>query len=202
MISSYSELRSVARDTLRGNWGMAILVAFLYTAIMSAVGYIPLLGVVAMFVLGGPFTFGYFAYFLQLHRGQRPELGVLFGGFQRFGPTLVLYLLMSVFIFLWSLLLIIPGIIASFRYAMAFYIMHDDPNVSAMDALRRSSEMMKGYKLKLFVLYLTFFGWFLLSCLTLGIGFLWLMPYAQAAMTAFYEQVRTASVQAEGTYTA
>lgn len=191
MVYSNSEIRYAARERLKGNWGMAVLVTFLYTAISTVISAIPVVGYIAPLILTGPLVFGVYAYFLYIVRGEQAEIGAMFSGFQKFGPTLVLYLLQVVFVLLWSLLLIVPGIIAAFRYSLAFFIMHDNPGIGAMEALRQSSEMMKGYKGKLFMLYLSFIGWALLSIVTLGIGFLWLFPYMTAALAAFYEQLKT-----------
>lgn len=192
-MASNSEIRAIARANLKGFWGISILVCFLYSVILSVLGYIPIAGAIATFLISGAFMYGLYAFFLQQARGQQPELGVMFSGFQKFGATLVLYLLMMIFVLLWSLLLIIPGIIAALSYSMAFFLLLDNPNLKAMDALRQSKEMMKGYKGKLFMLYLSFLGWILLGIITFGIGFLWIMPYMQAALTAFYEQLRTSS---------
>jgi len=130
---------------------------------------------------------------LQLIRGQQPKLETIFSGFQKFGTTLLLNLLMTIFVLLWTLLLIIPGIIASFRYAMAWYILHDNPEIRAIDAIRQSKAMMQGYKGQLFLLYLSFIGWFILCILSFGIGFLWLLPYIQSSSSAFYENLKAQS---------
>ena len=92
------------------------------------------------------------------------------------------------FISLWSLLLVIPGIIAAFRYAMAFFILADDENCGPLEALSRSKEMINGNKWKYFCLCWRFFGWALL-CSFLPIGWLWLIPYMQTSLAAFYEDV-------------
>jgi uncharacterized membrane protein len=99
---------------------------------------------------------------------------------------------MGIFIWLWMLLLIIPGIIMSFAYAMTLYIVADSEykGLSAMDAIRRSREMMRGYKWKLFCLQLRFLGWILLSILTFGILFFWVVPYIQMATINFYKDVK------------
>jgi uncharacterized membrane protein len=188
---SNADIRYAARERLKGNWGMAVLVGFLFTVITSAIGSIPGVNFIAPLILTGPMMYGLFIYFLYLVRGQQPELGVMFSGFQKFGPTLVLNLLQLLFVLLWSLLLIIPGIIASFRYSMAYFILHDHPGMTGKEAIRQSGEMMRGYKGKLFMLYLSFIGWGLLSLLTFGIGFLWLLPYMYASLAAFYEQLKT-----------
>ena len=99
-------------------------------------------------------------------------------------------LLMYIFIILWSFLLFIPGIIKAFSYAMTPFILEENPELSANEAIDRSRAMMKGHKFDLFWLLLSFIGWFLLSLLTLGIGGLWLSPYQQTAVAAFYEDVK------------
>ena len=101
------------------------------------------------------------------------------------------YLLMYIFIILWSLLFIIPGIVKAFSYAMTPYILEENPELSANDAIDRSRAMMKGHKFDLFYLYLSFIGWAILCVLTLGIGFLWLTPYMSTATAAFYEDVKS-----------
>lgn len=98
--------------------------------------------------------------------------------------------LMGVFIFLWSLLFVIPGIIKIFSYAMTPYILDEYPDMGCNDAIDLSRKMMKGHKLDLFILGLSFIGWMLLSILTFGIGFFWLTPYMSAANAAFYEDVK------------
>ena len=98
--------------------------------------------------------------------------------------------LTGLFIALWSLLLIIPGIIKAFSYAMTPYILVEYPELSASEAIHRSRMMMRGHKFDLFWLYLGFIGWFLLCLLTAGIGFLWLSPYVETAKAAFYEEVK------------
>lgn len=100
--------------------------------------------------------------------------------------TLTTYLLKMVFIFLWSLLFIIPGIIKRFSYAMTEFILVDNPKLTANEAITKSKEMMNGNKWRYFLLHLSFIGWYLLSILTFGIGFVFLAPYIKAAETAFY----------------
>ena len=96
-------------------------------------------------------------------------------------------------VFLWTLLLFIPGIIMAFAYAMTPYILEDNPELSAWDASTRSREMMKGHKFDLFYLYLSFLGWAILAILTCGIGFIWLIPYMQLAEVSFYNDIKGGS---------
>ena len=99
-------------------------------------------------------------------------------------------LLMEIMVGLWSLLLFIPGIIKSFSYAMTPYILVDNPELTASEAIHRSRMMMKGHKFDLFYLYLSFIGWFFLAIMTMGVGFLWLTPYIQTAEASFYEEIK------------
>ena len=98
--------------------------------------------------------------------------------------------LMTILIFLWSLLLVIPGIIKSFSYSMTPFILDEFPELSPSETIHRSRMMMKGHKFDLFWLYLSFIGWGILCLFTFGIGFLWLVPYMQTAEAAFYEEVK------------
>ena len=99
-------------------------------------------------------------------------------------------LLSYILICLWSLLLLIPGLIKIFSYSMTPYILEEYPELTASEAIHRSRMMMRGHKFDLFWLYLGFLGWFILSCLTAGIGFLWLIPYVDTSVAAFYEEVK------------
>jgi uncharacterized membrane protein len=105
--------------------------------------------------------------------------------------------LMGVFVFLWSLLFVIPGIIKAFSYAMTPFILEEHPELSANEAIDHSRAMMKGHKFDLFWLYLSFIGWGILCIFTLGIGLLWLVPYMQTAQSSFYEDVK-ADYEANG----
>ncbi|MCU5506971.1 hypothetical protein COA05_17815, partial [Bacillus thuringiensis] len=99
------------------------------------------------------------------------------------------YIVVNIYIFLWFLLFIIPGIIKSFSYAMTYFIINDHPEYSINQAITESRRMMDGHKMEYFILCLSFIGWFILSCITLGIGFLWLIPYFYTTSAAFYEEI-------------
>jgi uncharacterized membrane protein len=197
-LTENSALRALARQQLTGNWGgsiLAVVVVGIIIGVVSGISVaIPPVGIIINIIIGGPLTFGLIRYFLKLKRAEGPALENLFDGFNNFVPSLVLFILIQVFTFLWFLLFIIPGIIAALRYSQAFYILNDNPGMSAMEALNKSKEMMVGHKGKLFVLYLSFIGWFLLSCITCGVGFLWLVPYVQTTLANFYDDLKNAEV--------
>jgi uncharacterized membrane protein len=96
---------------------------------------------------------------------------------------------MLLFVILWALLLIVPGIIAAISYSMTFYIMADNKEMSAQDAIRKSKVLMTGNKYRYFCLGCRFIGWFILGIVTLGIGFLWIMPYFMVSNARFYESL-------------
>lgn len=193
-IKTNSELRRSAREQLNGNWGTAILLCLIYSIICGLPGCIPYFGAIIGILISGPLTLGLSTCFLKLVRHEPFRFENLFDGFKRFSSSVIAQLVITIFVFLWSLLLLIPGIIASYRYSMVFYILSDNPEISAMEALTSSKEMMIGFKWKLFCLHLSFIGWALLGMLTLGIGYLWLTPYIYGATTNFYENLKTAQL--------
>lgn len=140
----------------------------------------------AQFVIGGAVELGMCAYFSKRALGENADIKDEFSYFQYFGKALGLRIVTSIFIFLWTLLLIVPGIIASYRYAMATYILAEHPEMGIMEAIEASKQMMDGNKWALFCLDFSFIGWALLSACTLGIGDLFLNPYTRMATAHFY----------------
>ena len=116
----------------------------------------------------------------------------LFDGFGFTGKIILLNLVTGLFVFLWSLLLVIPGIIAIYRYRFALYNLCENPELGVMDALRLSKQQTMGFKLDLFVLDVTFIGWGLLCGLTLGILSIWIQPYIQQTDLAYFDAIRAA----------
>ena len=213
--SSNKELMAAARSSLSGSWGMAVLGYVLYfILVMSftlfifssvffvsavsmasgantelAVNSMQLFAQLVELLVTGAFTVGFMGFFLGIAQENEARMELLFVGFQRFFKSFGVYFFYSLFIILWSLLLIIPGIIAAFRYAMVFFIVADDENCGVFEALTRSARMMKGHKWKFFCLHWRFFGWALL-CSLIPIGWLWLVPYIQTSFAKFYEDVK------------
>ena len=165
------------------------LVVPVMTALQILAGAALLYGLV-MTVLGSVIRLGYARYNLNLADGKPAGLADLFGYFHRFRDALVLRLLICVYVFLWSLLFLFPGIMASYSYSVAPYIMAEDPSCTPREAIRRSRDLMDGYRVELLVLRFSFIGWTLLSALTLGLGALVLVPYSQAAEAVFYRQLQ------------
>ena len=189
MKTENSVLMKNAWETLRGKWGIAIPASLIYS-LTFVIQKIPKAGGILTLVIAGPMMLGFSIFILRLSRGQDVRLENLFEGFKNLGNSIGAYLLYLVFVFLWSLLLIIPGIVAAISYSMTFYIMADDSNIGPLEALRKSKAMMFGNKWKMLLMALRFIGWILLSILTLGIGFLWLFPYISVTYAKFYDDIK------------
>lgn len=209
------EYKNAALTALKGNWAPSViativLMAFTYLIIgpyvvmymLNLNGMTPgsaglSLGVYALYIFGFTFVFsplniGYTYAFNSLYmEGDNALTGNTFRfGFRRWGRNVWGMFLVGFFTSLWSLLLIVPGIIKFYAYAMTPYILIDNPELSANQAINLSCKMMKGHKFDLFFLQLSFIGWGILSVFTGGIGLLWLMPYMMSAQAAFYQDIK------------
>ena len=150
---------------------------------------IALVMAVIYFILGSFIGVGYAKFNLNLVDKKETAFETLFAYFSYWKTTAVMRLLRGLYVFLWSLLFIIPGIVAGFSYAMTDYIMAENPELTASEAIEQSKTMMMGNRWRLFCLQFSFIGWDILATLAFGIGHLWLTPYKQAAYAAFYREV-------------
>ena len=219
MNATNSELRARARETLGkkifgSQWGMAVLVSFVLMIILEvpSVSYDQTFYLgefeikhsfslsLGQFIFRGAVMFGLCKTFLTAVRTKgKISFDLAFDGFKDFKRTFLLGLLENIFIILWSLLFIIPGIVKSLSYSMAYYIMLDNPEYTWRECLDESQKMMKGHKWQLFCLYLSFIGWYILGALALGVGVLWVTPYQHTAQAEFYNELKgeTAPADAE-----
>ena len=217
MAVTRKELKDNAKQSLRGNWGWAIIV-FLITAIIFGIftgaghwldeTYINYDGTNIFYQFASPIGsillwIGSFIglsrniAFLELRDDQKEEKPYMaaFSVFteNRFGPELINFVLVSIFTFLWTWLLIIPGIIKAYSYSMTPYIVKDmvasDKQVGATDGINASKELMKGHKMALFIFDLSVLGWNILAAITCGLGYLWVTPYYQTAKANFYRHI-------------
>ncbi len=206
-MKSNSRLRREARMYLRGKWADAALFTLLFFIIASVVGIPQTAGEslansspglslrltafgTAISILIIPVIWRYTITLLELRRGENIAFENLFKFSGNYGRVLTTILLEGIYILLWTLCFIIPGIIKSFSYAMTPYILRDYPGLSNNAAIELSMEMMQGNKFRLFLLALSFLGWGILALLTCGIGIFWLYPYAYTSVAGFYEDVR------------
>jgi len=199
-----------AKSYLNGNWPEIIIVTIIVVLLTSVsgsdswIGYESGsfkfglsggLGQVFSLIVSGPLAYGYF-YFLKSIKNRSGEISQVFEGFsERFKETFMAHLITTMFVVLWSLLLIIPGLIASISYSMVYLILLDNPNMNAYQAIQESKRMMSGNKMRYFEFVISFAGWFFLGILTLGIGLLYLKPYFDAAKIEFYEDLKNQSTR-------
>lgn len=183
-------LMEQARASLTNKWGSAALATLLIAAVTVGIRIVPVLGGIAGLIISGPMALGSVLLWLAYARGQVVKPSMIFRGFDNFVNALLAQLFVFIFTFLWTLLLIIPGIMAAFSYSMTFFIMADDPSIKPRDAIRKSRAMMQGHRMKLFFLSCRFIGWEILGVLTLGIGFFWIVPYLSVSIAKFYEDIK------------
>jgi uncharacterized membrane protein len=145
---------------------------------------------VGSLLISGPLTMGLTYLMLKLDKGEVISVEMMFVGFNNFSRSFTAGVLIALYTFLWSLLLIVPGIIASISYSMTFFIMQENPNITPSEAIIQSKDMMMGHKWRFFELSLSFLGWFFLSLITFGLGFLYVGPYYYAAVTVFYQDLK------------
>lgn len=207
---SRAEIKLRAKDSLRGHWPMAIgamVIMGILAGIIGSIGggfeaadiakgddtgavlWNVLLQIVAVCATA-PLSLGIISFFIKISRNQFVELAEIFSKFKTIWlKSIGLSLWITLKVLLWSLLLLIPGIIASLAYSMAYYIMAEDDQVGINQAVEISKAMMQGYKMQLFVLQLSFIGWAILCAIPCGLGYLWLMPYMQTTYANFYNKV-------------
>lgn len=137
-----------------------------------------------------PLSWGLRVSFLTPAKGEKYKMGEVFDGYRSFVPVFMTMFLKQIYVLLWSLLLIVPGIVKYYSYSVTEFIMRENPDRKYNDAIEDSMKMMNGYKTKLFMLDLSLIGWFILSCLTLGIGFFFLLPYQQTCHAEFYLRLK------------
>lgn len=204
-------LKREALNALRGNWGASVLLTLIVLAISGLVPLffeVPLSGGYEAWLLQDtapigatlvstlisllliPLSIASIWFFIDLLRGNGPKISDVFNPYRDLGLGLKIIgisIMQSIFLFLWFLLLFVPGVIKSIAYSQTFYLLKDHPEYSTFEAITESRKRMVGLKWKYFLLCLSFIGWGLLSIITFGIGLLWLMPYMSTTFSAFYD---------------
>jgi uncharacterized membrane protein len=198
-MKTISEYKDMALQSLEGKWGKAAIATLIVFIILELFGSSPsffmdpipsmvLQGVLSVLLL--PLAWGYITFFLRIIRDENLDYGHLFDGFNQYFRIFLAELLKGIYILLWALLLIIPGLIKEYSYAMTEFILKDNPEMSGEEAICESMRLMQGHKMQLFLLDLSMIGWLILSFLTLGIGLLFLLPYNYTAHAHFYEDLK------------
>lgn len=211
---SISTLKKEAKVSLKGYWGTGVAVTFivfLINVFLPLIFEIPLSGGFTNWVMQDtdqtpvaslisllisiiliPLGIGVMWFYLNLARGGLPKLEEIFFVYKDWKVSLKLIwvsIVQGIFVFLWSLLLLIPGIIKGLAYSQVFFLLKDHPEYSVLEAITESRKRMVGYKWKYFLLNLSFIGWGILCIISLGIGFLWLIPYYSTTLAEFYDDI-------------
>lgn len=198
----YSKLRAKARESLHGNWLMAAGLFVAASLLFGSPEFIlnpdqseftwkdPV--ILALSILLLPLAIGSVWAWVDLSRGGKVRFTHLIEPYKTmFGKSILVGVLQGLFLSLWTLLFIVPGIIKSFSYMLTYHILRDEPELSPLQAITKSRRMMDGHKAEAFVLGLSFIGWILLGIVTLFIGFLWIAPYMSVTYAHFYNMLRT-----------
>lgn len=188
------ELKAQAKAQLKGNIGILIAVTLIIGAISAVAStlaaLIPFGGAIIAIVITPAFVLSTSRIYLMVVRGGNPEIKDSFSGFDDFFSAFKVTLLVGFYTFLWSLLFIIPGIIKGYSYSMSMYVLADNKGMSARECIAESKKMTNGHKAELFVLDLSFIGWYLLSCLTCGLAMLYVVPLINATHANVYETIK------------
>lgn len=210
-----SQIKKKSLASLKGKWGIGVgltLIVFLITSIVPTIVEVLLSGGFSEWIdqteppliadmvnllisfLFIPMTVASYWFYLVIARWNDPKISDVFAVYKEWELSLKVIgtsILVGIFTILWSLLLIIPGIIKGISYSQVFFLLRDNPQLSALEAITESKVRMKGYKWKYFLLNLSFIGWAFIAIFTLGIGFLWLTPYISTANATFYNELIT-----------
>ena len=208
-----AELKAQAKEQLAGKvWKLflctlvsclpAIIVSSIQSASTIANGGAPgpfasMLTSVVNILITPALSLGLIMVYLNVTYGDEPQVSTVFEPFKRnYGKTIALTLLVGLFVILWTCLFIIPGIIMAYAYSQACYILAENPDMSVMDCIRESKRIMKGRKMDLFILQLSFLPWALLVIVTAGIASIYVTPYMSLTVTNFYHRIKKGGDQA------
>ena len=197
-----AELKMAAKQQIKGKIGILFVIT-LVIAVISGIasvilGLIPVVGSLAATVIVTPaFALSVVRIYLNVVKGNAPELNDAFTGFDDFWAAFKVTFLVGLFTFLWSLLFVIPGIIKGISYSMSMYVLAENKGKPALECIAESKKMTEGHKMELFVLALSFIGWAFVGAITFGIAYIWITPYMQATMTNAYNYLKPAPVEAE-----
>lgn len=209
----FAEFKIKAKEKLSGNWPTLIVVTLIFFIVTglgnenakdlpsgASANYRANIGSLISLLLSGPITLGIANFYLRLVEKSEVRIERFFDGFKNFLNAFILHVVTTLFIVLWTLLFIVPGIIAAIRYSMAYLIMSENPDMTPMEAINKSKILMAGHKMEYFSFVLSFIGWVLVGLLTLGLGFFYLYPYFNASKIYFYKALLGEEVLDKGEY--
>ncbi|MGM9552083.1 MAG: DUF975 family protein [Clostridia bacterium] len=184
-------LKKTALEQIKGKIGLLFLIGLIQVGFSIVLSFIPVVGnIVYSFVFAPAFFLSEAIIYLKLVNGEAFSVSDVFAGFYDLWSAIKVSFFITLFTFLWSLLFFIPGIIKGISYSMSMYILAENKGMGALEAISRSKKMMHGHKMDFFVLRLSFLGWIILGIFTLGILYIWLVPYMNAAYLNFYNSIK------------
>ncbi|MDP3386004.1 MAG: DUF975 family protein [Eubacteriales bacterium] len=198
-----NSIKDDAKRMLEGNWAKAVAVSIIIWILTDALTQQNAtesvrsgiyfnnaqFGNLLSLILSGPLSLGAANFYMKIGKSENVNVSIIFEGFSDFKRTFLFHLVSGIFIILWTFLLVIPGIIAAIRYSMGYYLIAENPDLTFMEAINVSSGIMNGHKMDFFTFCISFIGWFLLSIITFGLGFLYLIPYYQMSKLNFYRRI-------------
>lgn len=198
------QIRQLTRETIRGKWLAGAVITLLFGVLYGLISafsvlntddevIFSLLTILVAIVFGYPLTLGYAMVWLNVARNNtHPEIKDLFGAFSsRYHRSAMgTLLLQNIYTFLWTLLLVVPGIIKSMEYAMTPFVIADEPELGCNEAIEKSMQLMRGHRWQLFKMYLGMIGWMILGVFTCYIAWFWIAPYYQIAFAQFYRELK------------
>lgn len=190
-----TSLKARARAALSGRWKNLAVITLVYYLVTTVAAYL----YIGSLIVSGPLAVAYAGITLRVIYGDRVSVDNIFDGFKHgFVNNFVLGLVNSLLISLWSILLVVPGVIKACAWSMSYYIAAENPGISHSEARALSEKMMQGHKMEYFCLILSFIGWIFASIFTLGIGLLFVVPYMQVASAAFYDNLKLSQFVGDG----
>jgi uncharacterized membrane protein len=189
-MKTFNELKASAKTQIKGKIGVLFAMFLIMFGVSIASSFVPVLGSIANLLVNAAFALGGAWVFLRIAKGEEVSVGNIFYGFEDLWTAIKAQFFMGLFTLLWSLLLIIPGIIKAYAYSMTFFILAENKGMSVLEAITLSRKMMNGHKMDLFLLCLSFIGWFILVLITFSIAGIWVYPYFYATITNFYLSVK------------
>ena len=193
-----TELKAKAKEQIKGKIGILFVIALIIAVISGLASLIlnlvPGGGLVASIIITPAFALSIARVYLNLTVESTPEVKDAFTGFDDFWSAFKVNFLVGLYTFLWSLLFVIPGIVKGFSYSMALYILAENKGKSARECIDESKAMTQGHKMDLFVLGLSFIGWFLLVGITFGIAAIWVTPYMSATYANAYKSLKPVQI--------
>ena len=189
-MKTFNELKASAKNQIKGKIGILFAMFLIMIGVSIALSFVPVLGSITNYLVNAAFALGGAWVFLRIAKVEEVSVVNIFYVFEDFWAAINAQVFMGLFILLWSLLLIIPGIIKAYAYSMTFFILAENKGMSVLEAITLSRTMMNGHKMDLFLLCLSFIGWFILVVITFGIAGIWVYPYFYATFSNFYLSVK------------